>query len=150
MLLFVGKHINKIDSKGRVSVPKAFRAALQMNGIDTIYVYPQFKYNALEACDEDFMNRLSSSLNQMALFSDDHDDLASVILASAHLLVFDTEGRVVFPKALLEHANLSEDAVFIGQGARFQVWEPQAFEKFSEITFRRARERKAKGGWRLC
>ena len=143
MALFVGKHVNKIDSKGRVSVPKVFRMALQMSGAKTLYVYPQFKHNAIEACDEAFMSRLSASVNEIDLFSDEHDDLASVILANAYPLIFDKEGRVVLPKTLLEHAQINEDAVFVGQGARFQIWEPKTFEEYSITTFDRARERKA-------
>ena len=71
MALFVGKHVNKIDKKGRVSVPKPFRAALQGRGLSSLYVYPRFKQRALEACDEEFMARLSRSLDNLDLFSDD-------------------------------------------------------------------------------
>ena len=140
MTMFVGRHVNKIDAKGRVSVPKPFRVSLQMSGSETLYVYPQFKQNALEVCDEEFMIRLSSSLNDLDLFSDAHDDLASVILANAHNLTFDPEGRVVIPKILMQHSQLTQDAIFVGQGSRFQIWEPRAYEKYSTLAFERARK----------
>ena len=143
MALFVGKHVNKIDSKGRVSVPKPFRVALQLSGFEKFYVYPHFKQTALEACDEKFMLRLSSSLDDLDLFSDEHDDLASVILANAYQLTFDPEGRVILPKILLNHGHLHEDAVFVGQGSRFQIWEPGIFENFSSVAFTRVRDRRA-------
>ena len=47
MELFVGKHFNKVDKKGRVSVPKPFRSALYKQTFKGVYVFPQFKYSAL-------------------------------------------------------------------------------------------------------
>ena len=143
MALFVGKHVNKIDKKGRVSVPKPFRSALQGRGLSSLYVYPRFKQRALEACDEEFMTRLSRSLDDLDLFSDDQDDLASVILASACELSFDTEGRIILPTELADYADIKGEALFVGQGPRFQVWKPTAFESFSAMAFERAKLRGA-------
>jgi MraZ protein len=143
MALFVGKHVNKIDKKGRVSVPKPFRAALQGRGLSSLYVYPRFKQRALEACDEEFMARLSRSLDNLDLFSDDQDDLASVILANACELTFDPEGRIVLPPELANYAEIKGEALFVGQGPRFQIWQPTAFESFSAMAFERAKSRGA-------
>jgi MraZ protein len=143
MALFVGKHVNKIDKKGRVSVPKPFRATLQARGMSSLYVYPRFKQNALEACDEAFMMRLSQSLDDLDMFSDEQDDLASVILANAHELSFDPEGRIMMPSELSAFAGLKTEAVFVGQGPRFQIWEKSAFETFSAMAFERAKARGA-------
>ena len=143
MALFVGKHVNKIDKKGRISVPKPFRLALQGRGLSSLYVYPRFKQNALEACDEEFMARLSQSLDDLDLFSDDQDDLASVILANACELPFDPEGRIVLPQELADYANIKGEALFVGQGPRFQVWKPTAFDSFSTMAFERAKLRGA-------
>jgi len=143
MALFVGKHVNKIDKKGRVSVPKPFRATLQARGMSSLYVYPRFKQNALEACDQAFMTRLSQSLDDLDMFSDEQDDLASVILANAHELSFDPEGRIMMPKDLVEYAGFKTEAVFVGQGPRFQIWEQSAFDTFSSMAFERAKARGA-------
>jgi MraZ protein len=143
MALFVGKHVNKIDKKGRVSVPKPFRSSLQGRGLLSLYVYPRFKQRALEACDEEFMARLSQSLDDLDLFSDDQDDLASVILANACELSFDPEGRIVLPPELADYADIKGEALFVGQGPRFQVWNPTSFERFSAMAFERAKSRGA-------
>lgn len=143
MALFVGKHVNKIDKKGRVSVPKPFRAALQSRGLSSLFIYPRFQQNALEACDQEFMNRLSRSLDELDLFSEDQDDLASVILANAHELAFDPEGRIVLPPDLTDYAEISKEVVFVGQGPRFQLWDPKAFATFSAMAFERAKARGA-------
>jgi len=139
MALFVGRHVNKIDKKGRVSVPKTFRAALQAQGSAVVYAYPLLKRQAIEACGEAFMERLSARLEDidMELFNapvvdidalpDSQNDLAEMLLEDAHVLSFDPEGRVILPKALVDYTGMSGEAVFVGRGARFQIWAPSVY-----------------------
>ncbi|MEK9751644.1 MAG: division/cell wall cluster transcriptional repressor MraZ [Rhodospirillaceae bacterium] len=143
MTLFVGRHVNNIDRKGRVSVPKPFRAALQAQGSQIIYAYPLFKHAAIEACGEAFMARLSASLDDLDMFSDEQDDLAAIVLENAHPLSFDPEGRVTLPKELADHAGIADQIAFVGRGARFQLWEPKAYQANRSMAFERARARGA-------
>lgn len=143
MALLVGRYINKIDSKGRVSVPKPFRDAFNGQGFAGLYAFPSFKFPAIEACDEAFMARVSESLNDLEMFSDAQDDLASVILENAHPLLFDPEGRVVLPQNLLDFAGLSGQACFVGRGDRMQIWEPAKHDGHRTQSFESARARGA-------
>lgn len=146
MPLLVGRHLNKIDRKGRVSVPKAFRDALQPQGTDgplALYVYPLFKAPGIEACGEEFMQRIAQSLDDLDMFSDEQDELASVLLESAHMLSFDPEGRVVLPPELIEHAGIDGEALFVGRGVRFQIWNPVTYQGHRGDSFARARARGA-------
>lgn len=147
MPLLVGRHVNKIDKKGRVSVPKPFRDALLKGngdgGFSGLYAYPLFKVHAIEACDEAFMQRLSESLDDLDMFSDEQDDLAAVILENAHALPFDPEGRIVLPPELTEYAGIDGQALFVGRGARLQIWNPEAYEPQRNQAFERARARGA-------
>lgn len=142
MALLVGKqHINRIDKKGRLSVPKPFRDVFEAQGFRGLYAFPSFKFPAIEACGETLMVRLQASLDGLALFSDDRDDLATVILNNAEALPFDPEGRVVLPRDLLAHAGIVEDAVFVGAGSHCQIWAPAAFAAHNRQAFERARAR---------
>ena len=143
MAALIGRHINRIDKKGRISVPKQFRDALSDQGFPGIYVYPSFKNPVIEACGEEFIQRIVASLDDLELFSDEQDDLASTILENSHQLLYDTEGRIVLPKAILKHANIKFEAVFVGRGNRFQVWEPSAYKIHNSNSFSRARNRGA-------
>ncbi|MCK5444124.1 MAG: division/cell wall cluster transcriptional repressor MraZ [Rhodospirillaceae bacterium] len=145
MALLVGRHLNKVDTKGRVSVPKPFRDALGAGGgFVGVFVYPFFKYPALEGSGEAFMQRLALSLeNNLDLFSDEQEDLASITLESTHQLAFDPEGRVVLPEALSAHANITTQALFVGRGSRFQIWSPELYERHRGGALERAREQGA-------
>ncbi len=141
MALLVGRHINKIDRKGRVSVPKPFRAAFDGQAFAGLYAFPSFKYPAVEACGEAFMERISQSLDSLDYFSDEQDDLASVILESAHPLLFDPEGRIVLPQELVEFAGLEARALFVGRGSTLQIWSEAKYEEHRGQAFHRARSR---------
>lgn len=145
MPLLVGRHVNRIDRKGRVSVPKPFRDALLNEGAPFagIYAFPLFKAPAVEACGEEFMKRVAESLDDLDLFSDEQDELASVILESAHALPFDPEGRIILPAELIEHAGITEEAMFVGRGGRFQIWKPDTYHEHRDGAFSRAKSRGA-------
>lgn len=140
MALFVGKHLNKIDKKGRVSVPKPFRTSFENQSFNGIYAYPSFKFPAIAACGEDFMTLLSDSLSaETDFFSDDQDDLAAVILENASQISFDSEGRVNIPQELLDHANITDEALFVGRGREFFIWQPDAYATHAKGAFERAK-----------
>ena len=128
MPLLIGKYVNKIDKKGRVSVPKPFRDAFHGQGFNGLYAYPLFKFTAIEACGEEYMMRLSESLDDMDMFSDDQDNLAAALLESAQPLPFDPEGRVVLPEDLRREAGITDQVLFVGRGPRLRMWQPEAFE----------------------
>ena len=139
MALFVGTFANKLDRKGRVSVPASFRAALAGQRFAGIVAFPSFKHKALECCGLDFMEQLAISLYDIETFSPEQDDLAATVFAEAHQLPFDSEGRIMLPAALLSHAGIGDTVSFVGQGPRFQIWEPMARETFAGAARERAR-----------
>jgi len=130
MALLVGRHLNKIDKKGRVSVPKPYREAVIAEGFAGVYIYPYFKYPALEGAGEAFMQRLSASLDDnLELFSEAQEDIAAITLENTFQLSFDPEGRISLPTELCRHAGLDGQALFVGRGSRFQIWSPDAYQQ---------------------
>ena len=86
-------------------------------------------------------------MDDLDLFSQAQDDLAATIFADAHQLPFDGDGRIVLPEALVQHANINEQAAFVGRGPMFQIWNPDAFAKFQDEA--RARVKKEGATLRL-
>ena len=136
MNIFVGTHLNRIDRKGRVSVPAGFRAVL---GKDTMfYAFPSFLHLAIECRGEAFMEALNTQVGDLAAFSDEQDSLAEAIFAVSHALPFDPEGRVVLPEKLREHAGIADQVAFVGKGKAFQIWEPASHQAFQQQARERA------------
>ncbi len=137
--VFIGTFENKVDSKGRVSVPAQFRQILAGQSFQGIVAFRSYRVAAIEACGIDFMERLNDGMATMDLFSDAHDDLAATIFADSQQLPFDGDGRIILPAQLVAHAGISERAAFVGKGPIFQIWEPAALEAHMDEARARAR-----------
>jgi len=141
--LFLSRFDNKVDRKGRVSVPAPFRAALAPQAFAGIAAYPSPVSQAIEACGMDRMERLADGIDTFNPFSDEYGAFATAILSRAHQLQFDGEGRVLLPPALIEHAGITAMATFAGRGATFQVWSPEAYDAYEREATEKAREQAA-------
>ena len=137
--MFIGRHTNKIDKKGRISVPTPFRDALG-DASASVFVFPSFKFPALEAAPRSFIESYVTALNSQPTFSEEQDDLATVIENTIELPC-DPEGRVVLPKHLIEHARIGDEAVFVGRGTRFMIWAPSLYEPHNAQAVDRVRAR---------
>lgn len=140
MALFLSTTTNKVDAKGRVSVPAAFRAALAGQTFHGIIALPSFKYAAIQCGGMEWIEQLSSGVDAYDVFSDEHDALTATLFANAQQLAFDGEGRIVLPAALIEYANISRQAAFVGRGPLFEIWQPDAFAEYQSEARRRAAE----------
>jgi MraZ protein len=141
MALFIDTFVNKIDRKGRVSVPATFRTALGEQTFQGIVAFPSFKLPALHCAGMDWMQSLIDSTQNVDLFSQEHDDLTASLFADAKQLAFDGEGRIMLPEALCAHAKLTEAAAFAGRGRYFEIWEPQALEAYKAEARQRAADK---------
>ena len=117
MALFLSTFINKIDSKGRVSVPSQFRQSLNNKDFSGIVIYESFVNDCIEGCDIDRIKLLSESIDNLDPFSEERDSFATTILGGAIQISLDSDGRVILPEALLKKAKIKDMAVFIGKGS---------------------------------
>jgi MraZ protein len=140
--LFLSTFVNKVDRKGRVSVPATFRTALAGQAFNGIVAYRSFRLPTVEASGIDRMEEMSARLDSLEQFSEEHENL-SIIFADSQQLPFDGEGRIVLPESLCAHAGITESAAFVGLGRTFQIWEPEALKRHQEELRGRARSRGA-------
>jgi MraZ protein len=130
--MFLSTYTNKIDKKGRVSVPAPFRATLQHQVFQGIVALRSHKFAAIDAFGWDRMERLSQTMDTFDLFSDVGDDLSAALFAEAQQLPFDGEGRIVIPELLLDHGTITDTVTFVGRGPTFQIWNPEAFQDYQK------------------
>jgi MraZ protein len=145
MSQFLGSHQNRLDAKGRVSVPAPFRAVLRETG-DTngtgvqLVLRPSHFHACIEAWPANKFETLANPLEHYSPLSQEHEDLAASIYADAYPVEADKEGRIMIPDQLAAHAGLTEAVVFMGMGGTFQIWEPAAAERRRAEARVRARD----------
>ncbi len=139
MALFTSTFVNKVDKKGRVSVPASFRMALASQSFAGVVVFPSFVHQAIEGAGYELLERLAQSVEQFDPFTDEHDAFSTTIFGDSHQLSFDSEGRILLPEPLLSHASITTSAAFLGRGGTFQIWEPEALQAYKSDAVERAR-----------
>lgn len=137
---FVSTFTNKVDAKGRVSVPVSFRNVLAKDGIEGIYCYPSLDDDALDAGGERLVDKIRNLLEDIAPYSDERDHLAMALFGASEILSLDQDGRIVLPERLRDYAGITSHVTFVGLGDKFQLWQPTRFE----AEFAKGREQLSK------
>ncbi|NQW12046.1 MAG: division/cell wall cluster transcriptional repressor MraZ [Alphaproteobacteria bacterium] len=139
MAVFLSAFANKVDKKGRVSVPATFRAALDKERSSGVILYPSFKLPCLEGCGDERIEQIVESIDALDAFSEQAENLQTILADSVRLSV-DGDGRIMLPEPLAQFAAITDTAMFVGLGRGFQLWEPAAFEDHRRSARDRARE----------
>ena len=123
MKAFFGTFTNKIDAKGRLSVPAPFRAVIHGRGRDAVALHPALFEACLEGAGFDRYENLIGALHD-GFVAEKSDEAAELIMEELRELPFDGEGRIVLPDEFMAKAKLKDQASFVGRGWKFQIWEP--------------------------
>ena len=145
--MFLSTYENKLDKKGRVSVPASFRSYLSNLGYNGIICYPSFNNQCIEAWPQNRIEKISNAIESLNPFEEKKDYFATSILSESINLQFDSEGRVLLTLKLLKHAKIKNSMLFVGQGKTFQIWEPAAFEKFRLESKKKSKTYRASLKW---
>ena len=145
--MFLSTFENKLDKKGRVSVPASFRSYLSNMGYNGIICYPSFNNQSIEAWPQDRIEKISNTIDSLNPFEEKKDYVATSILSESINLQFDSEGRILLTKKLLKHAKIKSSMIFVGLGKTFQIWEPTNFEKFRVTAKKKSNINRASLKW---
>ncbi len=126
---FVGDIRGKVDSKGRVVLPSAFKRKLESN-ISKFIVKKDIFDNCLVLYPEDEWKRqveiIRSKINP---YNRQHNLFLRKFFKEAVEVELDALNRVLIPKALLDSAGIAKDVVFIGEVSKIELWNPNELEK---------------------
>ena len=73
-------------------------------------------------------------------FSEDHELLSTTLIGESEILKIDQDGRVVLTDTIKAHAGIGDRVTFVGQGYKFQIWEPERFAAYREEAKNRLRD----------
>ena len=139
MSLFLSSYENRLDTKGRVSVPASFRASVSNEKFAGVVLFRSFTHNCIEGLTMSRMEQMAAATDKMGVFDSELDNLTAMLFADARELAFDVTGRIVIPADMLKHAGITESAVFVGRGNSFQIWNPDAFRVAQEQALKNLR-----------
>ena len=118
--MFLSTSHNKIDKKGRVSVPATYRNQLEIEG-GSLILFQSLQFKCLEGTTVKRMKQYIDAIDDLDAMSNEASILR-MMMADSFELKYDSEGRVVVPDKLLSFAEIKNTAVFMGIGRSFLIW----------------------------
>ena len=141
---FLSSATNRIDAKGRVSVPAHFRSVVQKRGYQELYALRALDVPALDVGGLDLLDRFEARIALEDPFLQTADDMSFFIHGDGAFLKFDQEGRITVSDFLREHTGISDEVAFVGRGQFFQIWEPSRLKAYGdEVRSRLLKQRQA-------
>lgn len=127
-MLFLGEYRVTFTGQGRIVIPKKIREALGKTRTFTLA-------KGFDRCLSGFRNEdwEKETLNLMgtSVLEMQKAEIKRHLFSSAVNIEIDDQGRIVIPKNLLEYAHLNDkEAVLIGVGTYFEVWNPEKWDKY--------------------
>ena len=133
MTIFMGHQLSRLDAKGRVSIPAGFRSVLRQRSADgetpSLILRSHHQFRCIEGWATADLEAYSDKLDALDDFSSELNDLTLVMFGDAQPVPIDSEGRIVLPDSLLQHAGIDKALWFVGTRKTFQIWEPEALER---------------------
>lgn len=124
--MFKGTYEYRIDGKGRLPVPAAYRRSLLPSEALVVTVLDQ----CLAAYPAAEWAKLEAQLAAMPAFSKPVKALTRRLASCAADCALDVQGRILLPAGLRAAAGLGTGVVIVGVLNRFEIWAPDAWNAF--------------------
>lgn len=127
---FLSTYTFKVDRKGRLSVPSSYRQILARNEARRFIAVASPQQLAIRCCGLEIIDEITAGISSAAILADAQEDPRLDLAAEMHELSLDEEGRMILPKALVDHAQIVEQATFVGKFKYFEIWEPGRYQEY--------------------
>jgi len=127
---FLSSAVNKVDAKGRVSVPAHFRAVVQKRGYAELYALRALDVPAMDVGGLDLLDRYEERIANEDPFLQTADDMSFFIHGDGAFLKLDQDGRITMTDFVREHTGIGSEVAFVGRGQFFQMWEPERLRAY--------------------
>ncbi|MGN7293356.1 division/cell wall cluster transcriptional repressor MraZ [Rhizobium sp. SAFR-030] len=141
---FLSNATNRIDAKGRVSVPAPFRAVLAQRDIQELYCLQDLVFPAISVGGPDLLDRYERQIASADPFSPEANAMSLLVHGGGVFMRLDAEGRLTVTDFIRDFTGITTEVSFVGRSDHFQLWQPAAFHEAQSA----AREGRARLGVR--
>src|SRR5690606_6294213 len=127
---FLSNAVNRIDSKGRVSVPAHFRTVVNKKGFSELYALRALDIPAMDVGGLDLLDCYEQRIAAEDPFLQTADDMSFFIHGDGAFLKLDQDGRITVTDFIREHTGITSEVAFVGRGLFFQMWEPERLRAY--------------------
>lgn len=138
---FLSNATNRIDAKGRVSVPSTFRSILSSQGIEELYCFQDFHYPAINIGGPDLLARFEKRLGDLDPFALESNRMSLLIHGGGVFMKLDSEGRLMVTEFIRSYTGVEGEVTFVGRAEYFQLWRPETFSDAQKAAREELRRR---------
>ena len=132
MASFIGEYTVKVDDRGRLVLPSAFKAALGESADTRLVVKSALFTDCLEVKTyAEWEEEASCMRGRLNPYNREHDRLWRAFMADTTIVEPDGKiGRILIPKHLLSKIGAApgKETVFSGCGHKIEIWDKGRFE----------------------
>ncbi|MBV9390573.1 MAG: hypothetical protein JOY96_01635 [Verrucomicrobia bacterium] len=127
--IFVGEFRHAMDAKHRVTIPARWRKG----DVDEFFAIPNVEGGFLMVMPPAEFRRMAEKVEQDAtLPPNERRKFIRQFSSRAQHVVSDKQGRMVLPDEQRRSVNLQSEVVLVGTYSRFEIWNPEAWQRTSE------------------
>ena len=135
MRRFRGEAENKVDAKGRISIPAPFRRILEEGDPDwssslnpnLVIVYGRRNRKCLEGYSLRSIEIVDNLISNLPRYSNEREILERLLNSQSIQVQLDENGRIILPLKLRKLVDIESTAMFVGMGEKFQIWHPDNY-----------------------
>lgn len=129
MATFIGDYPCKVDAKGRIILPMAFKRQMPQAAQDRFVVRKDIFDNCLVLYALDDWNRqLEKIRKKINPYNREHNMFLRNFFKGTAELALDNNNRMLIPKRLLDVIGAERDVVLAGQDGRIEIWAASVYE----------------------
>ena len=127
--IYAGEFRHAMDAKNRVTIPSRWRRG----DLDEFFAIPNLKGGFLMVMPPAEFKRLADKVEHDAsLKPDERAKFMRQFSSRAQHLIGDKQGRIVLPDEQCKQLNLRGEVVLVGNYTRFEIWDPEKWQKSTE------------------
>jgi MraZ protein len=130
MATFIGDYTCKVDVKGRIILPAAFKKQMPADAQDHFVVRKDIFENCLVLfAIEDWNRQLVKIRKKLNPFNREQNMFLRNFFKGTAELSLDNNNRILVPKKLMDLIGADRDVVLAGQDGRIEIWAADIYDK---------------------
>lgn len=127
--MFRGLTAVNVDEKGRLAIPRRYRAMLEDAAKGNLIITIDTEQRCLLMYTLAEWERIEAKLTSLPSFNPQARRVQRLLLGHATELEMDKQGRVLLPLLLRDYASIDKAVMLVGQGNKFELWSEESWGK---------------------
>lgn len=133
MATFIGDYHCKVDSKGRIMLPSAFKKQMPASANDRFVIKKDIFERCLVMYPMDEWEQQNTIIrSKINPYNKEHNAFLRGFYKGTAELVLDSNNRILIPKRLLESFIEDSEVVLAGQDGRIEIWSVKLYESVAD------------------